>query len=51
MNHTKTKASEIFDTGNYEKEYLNDTEDGIVEVKYNLSDQIGAAGMIWSCIN
>jgi len=51
MNHTKTKASEIFDTGNYVTPYLNDIEDGIVEVKYNLSDQIGAAGMIWSCAN
>jgi CubicO group peptidase (beta-lactamase class C family) len=51
MNHTKAKASELFDEGNYVTPYLNDIEDGIIEVNYNLSDQIGAAGMIWSCVN
>ncbi len=49
MNHTKTRATELFVDGNYVKPYLNDIEDGITEVNYNLSDQIGAAGMIWSC--
>jgi len=51
MNNTKTKASEIFDGGNYVTPYLDDIEKGIIEVNYNLSDQIGAAGMIWSCVN
>ena len=51
MKNTKTKASDIFEGGNYVTPYLNDIEDGIVEVNYNLSDQIGAAGMIWSCTN
>ena len=51
MKNTKTKASDIFEGGNYVTPYLNDIEDGIVEVNYNLSDQIGAAGMIWSCAN
>ena len=51
MKNTKTKASDIFEGGNYVTPYLNDIEDGIIEVNYNLSDQIGAAGMIWSCVN
>ena len=51
MTHTKTKASELFDGGNYVTPYLNDIEDGIIQVNYNFSDQIGAAGMIWSCSN
>lgn len=51
MNHTKTMASELFGGGNYVTPYLNDIEDGITQVNYNLSDQIGAAGMIWSCAN
>ena len=51
MKNTKTRASDIFEGGNYVTPYLNDIEDGIVEVNYNLSDQIGAAGMIWSCVN
>lgn len=49
MTHTKALASELFEDGNYVTPYLNDIEDGIVQVNYNLSDQIGAAGMIWSC--
>lgn len=51
MTSTKTRATELFDGGNYVTPYLNDIEDGITEVNYNLSDQIGAAGMIWSCAN
>ena len=51
MTNTKTKASEIFDGDNYVTPYFNDIEDGITKVNYNLSDQIGAAGMIWSCAN
>tara|TARA_B100000767_G_scaffold121000_1_gene115382 strand:- start:1911 stop:3392 length:1482 start_codon:yes stop_codon:yes gene_type:complete len=51
MTHTKTMASKIFDGGNYVTPYLNDIEDGITQVDYNFSDQIGAAGMIWSCVN
>jgi CubicO group peptidase (beta-lactamase class C family) len=49
MTKTKTKASRLFEDDNYVTPYLNDIEDGIVNVNYNLSDQIGAAGMIWSC--
>lgn len=29
----------------------NDLEDGLIKVDYNFSDQIDAAGMVWSCIN
>lgn len=48
MTRTKAIASEIFEAGNYVTPYLNDAEDGMVEVDYGFSDQIGPAGMICS---
>ncbi len=51
MNNTKTKVVDIFSSGNYVTPYTDDIEDGIVKSNYNLSDQVGAAGMIWSCAN
>jgi len=51
MTDAVAKSVEIFDKGNYTTPYLNDLDDGIVQVDYNLSDQIGAAGMIWSSLS
>ena len=51
MSKTKARANELFDDGNFVTPYLDDIEDGMMVVNYNLSDQIGAAGMIWSCAN
>ncbi len=48
MDRTTAIAREIFKAGNYVTPYLNDHEDGIVEVDYGFSDQIGPAGMICS---
>ncbi|AKA35517.1 sulfatase-like hydrolase/transferase [Flagellimonas lutaonensis] len=42
------KVSEVFGQGNYVTPYLDHIEDGMVQVDYNRSDQIGAAGMIWA---
>ena len=49
MTHTVAKAADLFKGGNYVTPYVDDIEDGLVTANYNLSDQIGAAGMIWSC--
>jgi CubicO group peptidase (beta-lactamase class C family) len=49
MKYTKAKSVELFENGNYATPYLDDFEDGIIQTRYTLSDQIGAAGMIWSC--
>lgn len=48
MNRTQAIAANIFKVGNYVTPYLNDSEDGIVEVDYGFSEQIGPAGMICS---
>lgn len=48
MNRTQATAANIFEVGNYVTPYLNDYEDGMVEVDYGFSDQIGPAGMICS---
>ncbi|TLF40223.1 serine hydrolase [Maribacter aurantiacus] len=48
MTRTQAIAANIFKTGNYVTPYLNDYEDGMVEVDYGFSDQIGPAGMICS---
>ncbi|MEJ2584434.1 MAG: serine hydrolase [Robiginitalea sp.] len=49
MTHTVARAADIFSTGNYVTPYFYEEEKGFIEVPYNLSDQIGAAGMIWTC--
>lgn len=48
MNRTVAKASDIFSAGNYVTPYFYEPEEGLIEVAHNLSDQIGAAGMIWT---
>lgn len=48
MDDAVAKVSEVFEQGNYVTPYLDHIEDGIVQVDYNRSDQIGAAGMIWA---
>ncbi len=48
MTRTQAIAANIFKAGNYVTPYLNDSEDGVVEVDYGFSDQIGPAGMICS---
>jgi CubicO group peptidase (beta-lactamase class C family) len=48
MNRTQAIAANIFEVGNYVTPYLNDAENGLVEVAYGFSDQIGPAGMICS---
>lgn len=49
MKRTVARASDIFRTGNYVTPYYYEAAEGFVEVPHNLSDQIGAAGMIWTC--
>lgn len=51
MTHTKTTGSFLLEEGNYVTPYLNDIEDGIIPMNYYLFDQVGAAGMMWSCIS
>ena len=48
MNRTQAVANNIFKVGNYVTPYYDDFEDGMVEVDYGFSDQIGPAGMICS---
>lgn len=51
MNRTQAIANDIFKAGNYVTPYSDDSEDGMVEVDYGFSDQIGPAGMICSTAN
>lgn len=51
MNRTQTKSINIKKAGNYTTPHHNDLDDGIVKVDYTFSDQIGAAGMMWSSTN
>jgi CubicO group peptidase (beta-lactamase class C family) len=51
MTRTQALAKDIFKVGNYVTPYLDDPEDGMVEVDYGFSDQIGPAGMICSTAN
>lgn len=48
MNRTQAIATDIFKVGNYVTPYSDDPQDGMVEVDYGFSDQIGPAGMICS---
>ncbi|WP_339657451.1 serine hydrolase [uncultured Maribacter sp.] len=48
MTRTQAIAANIFKAGNYVTPYLNDMEEGLIEVDYGFSDQIGPAGMICS---
>ena len=49
MNRTYTTSSDVLIAGNYTQPYFNDFEEGVIRVPFTFSDQIGAAGMMWSC--
>ncbi|SDB19396.1 CubicO group peptidase, beta-lactamase class C family [Flavobacteriaceae bacterium MAR_2010_188] len=50
MDRSQTKSVDILKVGNYVSPHFN--EDGkAVKVKHTFTDQIGAAGMIWSSID
>jgi CubicO group peptidase (beta-lactamase class C family) len=49
MRRTVARAAEIFSAGNYVTPYFYEEGKGFIEVPHDLSDQIGAAGMIWTC--
>ncbi len=51
MDRSVARSAAIMEAGNYVTPYFDDPGAGIVPVAYNLSDQIGAAGMIWSSID
>jgi len=46
---TLTWSKDIFNYKNYTYPHMIDYDDGIVNVPFTISDQIGAAGMMWSC--
>ncbi len=50
MSHTVALASEMISRPNRATPYTNVPGEGILETPYNLSDQIGAAGMIYTCL-
>ena len=49
MQRTSTTVNGIYKKGNYAMPYHNDADLGIVKRDHTRSDQIGAAGMMWSC--
>ncbi len=51
MTRSVTRSVDILKKGNIATPHFNDLEDGLVKVGYTFSDQIGAAGMIWSSIS
>ncbi len=51
MTRSVTKSVDILKKGNITTPHYNDLEDGLVKVGYTFSDQIGAAGMLWSSIS
>lgn len=51
MNRSQTKSINILTAGNYTTPHVNAVDDGVIKIDYNFSDQIGAAGGIWSSIN
>jgi CubicO group peptidase (beta-lactamase class C family) len=51
MTRTQTLSVDIKEAGNYVTPHNNDIDDGVIKVGYTFSDQVGAAGMIWSSIN
>lgn len=50
MTHTVALAAEMAKVPNRATPYLADPEKGILQAPYTLSDQIGAAGMIYTCL-
>lgn len=51
MSRTITTSQDITKVGNYVTPHYNDSEEGLIKIDYTFSDQIGAAGMMWSSIN
>ena len=51
MTETQTKSKDIIEAGNFTTPHYNDLDDGVVKIDYTFSDQIGAAGMVWSTTN
>jgi CubicO group peptidase (beta-lactamase class C family) len=49
MNRSQARSIGIFKAGNYVTPHNLDSDDKIVKVRHTFSDQIGAAGMLWSC--
>lgn len=50
MTRSQPQATGILKAGNYTTPHFDDWEEGVIEVGYSFADQIGAAGMMWSCI-
>ena len=48
---TLTWSRDIFEYGNHTYPHMIDYDEGIVNVPFTISDQIGAAGMMWSCVD
>jgi CubicO group peptidase (beta-lactamase class C family) len=51
MNRSQSQAMNILKVGNYVSPHYDFDEDGVKVVDRNYSDQIGAAGMMWSSID
>ncbi|WP_343485908.1 serine hydrolase [Allomuricauda sp. d1] len=51
MNRSQAQAMNILKVGNYVTPHYNFEEDGVQVVDRNYSDQVGAAGMMWSSID
>ncbi|MBT8238504.1 MAG: serine hydrolase [Croceitalea sp.] len=51
MNRSLTKASDIQKAGNFVTPYYDFDQKGVLPVSRNYSDQIGAAGMMWSSVD
>jgi len=51
MNRTQTKSVDIKKIGNYTAPHNSDSGDSVIKLSQTFSDQIGAAGMIWSNTN
>jgi CubicO group peptidase (beta-lactamase class C family) len=49
MDRTVARATDIFSAGNYVTPYFYENGVGHIAASHDLSDQIGAAGMIWTC--
>ncbi len=51
MRRSQTKAMDILKAGNYVTPHYDFDDGGIQVVGRNYSDQVGAAGMMWSCVD
>lgn len=49
MKRSVALAKSVLKSGNYASPHVNDEERGVIKVGQTFSDQIGPAGMIWSC--